>query len=159
MTAVPDGPIEARLPCQPDYYALVDHAILGQVPANGACARLTGLGSRMLQPVWDGECDEPGLVARAREICLRCPALRSCRQYATDNLDEFAFLGGMTAAQRRTAWTRRDKVAWRRRMVRPLHEAGAPVAEIAKVLATPRRTIEADIQALRLNGSRRRTAS
>lgn len=156
MTAVPDGFTEACPPDRPDFDAIVDHDLVGQLPENGACGRLTGQERRLLLPVWGGDSEEPSLVARARVICLSCPALQACRRYGTENLDEQAFLAGMTATERRTTWTRRDRVAWRRRKVRLLHAAGATVAEMSEVLATPRRTIEADITALGLNGSRRR---
>lgn len=159
MTAVLDYPVEGRLPDRLDFYAIADYMLVGEIPADGACGRGTALERRLLRPVWDGDSEKPALVERARKICLSCPVLESCRRYSTGNLVEDRFLAGLTSAQRRATWTRRDRVALRRHQVRALYEAGATVTDMVEVLETPRRTIEADIATLGLSGSRRRVAS
>jgi len=156
MTAAPEYPVEDCQPDRPDFYAVADRVLVGEIPANGACRRTSPLEGRLLQPVWYGDSDKPALVERARQICQACPALEACRRYAVDNLVEHGVLAGLTAAQRRATWTRRDRVALRRHKARALHQAGATVTEMAEVLKTPRRTVEADIAALGLSGSRRR---
>jgi hypothetical protein len=156
MTAVPDDPIEACPQDRPDYFAIADHLVLGEIPSSGECTRMSAPERRLLQPVWDGDSEEPALVERARKICATCPVLVECRRFAAANLIEHGFLAGMPAAQRRDTWTRRDRVALRRHKVGALHREGAAVADMMEVLKTPRRTIEADIKALGLNGSRRR---
>lgn len=158
MTVAPDYPLGDGQTDRPDFYAIADHTLVGQIPADGACGRLADLERRLLWPVWDGDSESPALVDRARKICSACPALESCRRYATDNLVEHGFLIGQTAGERSVSWTRQDRVALRRRKVGALYKAGATVTEMADVLATPRRTVEADIAVLRLSGSRRRTA-
>lgn len=156
MTAVPEYPAEACAPGRPDFYAIADHTLVGEIPADGACTTMSPLEARFLGSVWVGDSDKPALIERARKICQRCPALEACHQYATDNLVEYGVLAGMSGAERSASWTRQDRITWRRRKTRFLYEADATVAEIAEVLDTPRRTIEADIAALGLSGTRRR---
>jgi Transcription factor WhiB len=156
MSVAPEYSLEGAQTDRPDFYAIADHMLVGEVPADGACGQLAELERRLLRPVWGGDSEEPVLVERARKICLACPVLESCRRYATDNLVEHGFLAGQTAGERSTAWTRQNRVALRRRKVRKLYQAGATVIEMIDVLSTPRRTIEADIATLRLSGSRRR---
>jgi hypothetical protein len=156
MTAAPDGRIEPCPPDRLDYFATADRLLVGEIPADGSCTRVTALERRLLQRVWDGDSEKPALVERARAICLRCPALDACHRYATENLVQDGFLAGMTATQRRATWTRRDRIARRRRVIRALYEGGAAVADMVEVLEIPRRTIEADIATLGLSGSRRR---
>jgi hypothetical protein len=156
MTVAPESSLGEGQSDLPDFYAVAAYMLVGEIPADGACGQLAELDRRLLRPVWGGDSEEPALVDRARKICLACPALESCRRYAADNLVVHGFLGAQTAGERNVAWTRQDRVALRRRKVRALYEAGATVTEMVDVLATPRRTIEADVAALRLSGSRRR---
>jgi hypothetical protein len=156
VTAVPEYPAEACPPGRPDFYAIADHTLVNEIPADGACTTVPPLEAQLLRPVWVGDSDKPALVERARKICQRCPALEACRRYATANLVEHGVLAGLSGAERSASWTRQERIAWRRRKTRLLYEADATVAEIAKVLDTPRRTIEADIAALGLSGTRRR---
>jgi Transcription factor WhiB len=156
MTVAPEYPLGDDQPDRPDFYAVADHLLVGEIPADGACGQLPESDRRLLEPVWGGDSENPDLIEAARNICRGCPVLESCRRYATDNLDEHAFLAGQTAGERSAGWTRHDRVALRRRKVRALYEAGATVTEMVDVLGTPRRTIEADIATLMLSGSRRR---
>lgn len=159
MTAVPEYPVESCHPGRPDFFAIADRVLVGEIPADGACTRATALERRLLQPVWDGDSDRSALAERARKICLSCPALESCRRYATENLVGYGYLAGRTATQRRATWKKQDRLAWRRPRVRVLYEADATASEIAEVLETPQRTIEADIAALGLSGSRRQNTA
>jgi hypothetical protein len=158
MTAFPHYPIETSpRPDRLDFYcAIADRVLVGEIPADGACTRAPALERRLLRPVWYGDSERPVLVERARRICRGCPVLEACRRYATDDLVEHGVLAGLTAAQRRATWTREDRRALRRHKVRALYEVGATVAEMAEVLKTPQRTIEADIAVLGPSGSRRR---
>ena len=104
MTATPDYPSPKCQPDRPDFFATADHVCVGEIPAYGACSRVTPLERRLLQPVWDGDSEKASLVERARKICLSCPVLESCRRYASDNLVEDGFLAGLTATQRRATW-------------------------------------------------------
>jgi hypothetical protein len=153
MSAVHDYPLDTP---RPDFYAVADHFLIGEIPADGACASAAAPKRRRLQPAWDGDTEDPALIAQARQTCLGCPALEACRRYAAENLVEDGFLAAQTAEERRASWTRRDQRSWRRARVRALYEPGATVSEIAEVLAAPQRTVEADIAALGLSGSRRR---
>lgn len=140
-----------------DYFAVVDHALCGSIPNGGHCAE-----SRQdpaLQAVFDGDSDDPSVISRARAICRSCPALIACRRYADESGDQHTFLAGMTAGEREENGRRSHVIARRRWNVRLLHAAGATVTEMLEVLEVSRRTIEADIEALGLNGSRRRSAS
>lgn len=154
MSAVPDYPLDTP---GPDFHAVADHFLIGEIPADGSCASAAASERRRLQSAWDGDSEDPALIAQARPVCLSCPALEACRRYAVENLVEDGFLAGQTAEERRATWTRRDRLSWRRARVRALYEADATVSEIAGVLTTPRRTVEADIAALALSGSRRRS--
>jgi hypothetical protein len=156
MSVAPEYPLGDGQTDRPDFYAIADHMLVGEIPADGACGQLAELERRLLRQVWGGDSERPALVDRARKICRACPVLESCRRYTTDNLVEHGFLAGRTAGERSAAWTRQDRVALRRRKVRALYQAGATVTELVDVLSTPRRTIEADVAALRLSGSRRR---
>jgi hypothetical protein len=156
VTAMPEHPADVCPPGRPDFYPIADYVLVGKIPAGGACTHMSPPQRRLLQPVWDGDSDKASVVERARAICQGCPALEVCRRYAADNLVEHGVLAGLTAAQRRGGWTRRDRIAWRRRRTRALYKAGATAPEMAEVLNTPQRTIEADIAALGLSGSRRR---
>jgi hypothetical protein len=154
MSAVPDYPLDTS---RPDFYAVVDHLLIGAIPADGGCATAAAPERRRLQPAWDDDTEDPALIARVRQICLGCAVFEACRSYAAENLVEDGFLAAQTAEERRATWTRRDERSWRRARVRALYEADATVSEIAEVLATPQRTVEADIAAFGLSGSRRRS--
>ena len=156
MSAIPDYRLDMP---RTDFYAVADHFLIGEIPADGACANAAAPERHRLQPAWDGDTEDPALIAQARHTCLGCPALEACRRYAAENLVEDGFLAAQTAEERRTSWTRRDQRGWRRAKVRALYDAGATVSEIAEVLATPQRTVEADVATLGLSGSRRRSMS
>lgn len=70
-------------------------------------------------PAWmaDGECGRPGRdpedwfpthtrdfnevrTARAVRVCRDCPVIRDCLQYALDNHERYAVMGGQTPRQR-----------------------------------------------------------
>src|ERR1043165_7999981 len=89
----------------------------------------------------------PGKTAKA--ACRRCPYTADCLAYAYATGDNYAYLGGTTANQRRAVrppqhTPRRLQVAGRRRQVVDMADSGLTLKEIALVLKLPVATVAAD---------------
>ncbi len=93
---------------------------------------------------------ESGLPGKAaKDACRRCPYTTDCLAYAYATGDNYAYMGGTTANERRTVrppqhTPRRLQVAGRRRQVVDMADAGLTLKEIALVLKLPVATVTAD---------------
>ncbi len=89
----------------------------------------------------------PGKTAKA--ACRRCPYTADCLAYAYATGDNYAYMGGKTANERRAVrppqhTPLRMQIAGRRRQVVDMAESGFTPKEIALVLKLPVATVTAD---------------
>ncbi|OXM50612.1 hypothetical protein CFP71_27060 [Amycolatopsis thailandensis] len=116
-------------------------------PRGGVCSsEVTGFSDRQVQQaVFDGENDDPGLLANARATCAACPALAACRQFAEVSLDDTTFLAGTTAEERSRAARRAPRTRHRRAVVERMRKAGVTIPDITFYTGYPTRSVEADL--------------
>lgn len=102
---------------------------------------------------------------KAREICERCPVMRDCGDWATENGIADGIWGGMTHEERRYVrktvrgikreQTPQEAEAWdRRRRILEMCQLNTPLthAEIGERFGVDRRTIDRDMRVLRAKG-------
>jgi WhiB family redox-sensing transcriptional regulator len=129
----------------------------GTPPLTGSCGRpAAGFPNRQeQQAVFDGEIDNPALLAVARSVCAACPVRAACQRFADDSLDDTTFLAGKTAAERARARRRSTLTLRRKTVVGRMREAGVTVPEIVFYTGFSKRSVESDRRA---RGSLRLTA-
>lgn len=95
-------PARARDQQEPDFwsYPTPDYLAGEHRPI---CA---GVGDAMFPELggrWDAK--------QAIELCLQCPLIDGCREWAIENREEHGIWGGTTPSARRAAWIRADRRA------------------------------------------------
>ncbi|MCS0638697.1 WhiB family transcriptional regulator [Streptomyces sp. LP05-1] len=102
------------------------------------------------QATFDGEPTVPERdFPKARAVCLACPLLEICRDYAQDSRDEHVFLAGETAEERRKNWRKSGEIAKRHRQVTALYTLDVPTATIARLLQRDESSIRGDLREVR----------
>ena len=120
--------------------------------ADGACATHNPAlfeTPRRQQLAFDGEALDPGRdYPAARAMCMACPLLEACREYADDSREEHTFLAGMTPVERSSRHTKKTEITKRRRQVQELHRLEAPTSVIAELVGRDPSLIRGDLRAL-----------
>jgi len=81
--------------------------------------------------LWASE-DRPG-IKEAKKICLRCPLVKDCAQWATDTREPHGVWGALTAHQRERIRTKRATPRDdRRRLIDSLIAAGIDAQTLAR---------------------------
>ena len=83
-----------------------------------------------------------------RAICHGCPILAACRRYAKESCEGYAFLDGLSPAQRQAGRSKRAEIAKRSRQVRALRALGAPTHVIAELVGRDPSLVRGDLRAI-----------
>ncbi|MGN9778580.1 WhiB family transcriptional regulator [Micromonospora sp. H33] len=125
-------------------------AAVGVPPQGGACGRSAPAfpdGSTQ-QAVFDGDVEDPALLAAARAVCASCPSLEACTVYAAESLDKTTFLAGLTATEREAFRRRSERTLHRRTVVERMRAENITASEISFYTQYPMRSVELDMAGL-----------
>ncbi|MFC1417305.1 WhiB family transcriptional regulator [Streptacidiphilus cavernicola] len=101
------------------------------------------------QKAFDGEAEDPEKdYPAARALCLGCPLLEDCRDYADRSGEGHTFLAGQTAEQRLASRSKRSEIAKRRLQVQNLHRLGAGTRVVADIVQRDPSLVRSDLRAL-----------